>query len=695
VTELTLIFVFQASGILLSLALARLPSPHAALGSVRRICAAVERAASSFLARAAVRLAIAVALGALLAAGVGLAAGKPALAALAALAVCFGAALAGVSTWVAATLFARSSGPALAAAERRFDSTLVTSFTPAGAAGVLAQALGALGALALYFVEARVRAAAGDSASETASALPAYWLGAGLSAFIAEGAAGTYRSAAEGGLAAAARDRALTAWDPRNPALVSGLVGETLGAGARAALLTATSAGATAVMLVLSTQLTAVPHEQLRVAALPIVLLAFGLIASATGVWVARPLEAEGAGPALLRGQASATAIWLLGLAGACYWLVPSGFVGLVGAGALGLAASVLVTYALLAVSQRTSPIARDVADGLRAGSSAATVGSLAGGLAFAGAALALGGAAALGAQAAGHGSSLAHGAALGLIVALAGALALAPYAFAVDSLAGAAATARAVGSVCGADADTARRVARLAESTELPAGLARAALFLGASLAALAACLSPRAAGAATAAEATPATALLGCLALFGAACLLVQAALVARRAARAAREVTLEVERQLASAPPGTRETGDNGVTSYRACEELCGRLGLAGALPLATVGAALPVVLGIGLVLVYRIGSPRLAADAPAMFVAGVAVTALGAALTVDGAHAVLAAARRASRPEADSATFAASVTGDALLSLLSIAIGPTVCSLALIAASLALLVWPLFP
>jgi hypothetical protein len=681
VTELTLIFVFQASGILLSLALARLPSPHAALGSVRRICAAVERAASSFLARAAVRLAIAVALGALLAAGVGLAAGKPALAALAALAVCFGAALAGVSTWVAATLFARSSGPALAAAERRFDSTLVTSFTPAGAAGVLAQALGALGALALYFVEARVRAAAGDSASETASALPAYWLGAGLSAFIAEGAAGTYRSAAEGGLAAAARDRALTAWDPRNPALVSGLVGETLGAGA--------------VMLVLSTQLTAVPHEQLRVAALPIVLLAFGLIASATGVWVARPLEAEGAGPALLRGQASATAIWLLGLAGACYWLVPSGFVGLVGAGALGLAASVLVTYALLAVSQRTSPIARDVADGLRAGSSAATVGSLAGGLAFAGAALALGGAAALGAQAAGHGSSLAHGAALGLIVALAGALALAPYAFAVDSLAGAAATARAVGSVCGADADTARRVARLAESTELPAGLARAALFLGASLAALAACLSPRAAGAATAAEATPATALLGCLALFGAACLLVQAALVARRAARAAREVTLEVERQLASAPPGTRETGDNGVTSYRACEELCGRLGLAGALPLATVGAALPVVLGIGLVLVYRIGSPRLAADAPAMFVAGVAVTALGAALTVDGAHAVLAAARRASRPEADSATFAASVTGDALLSLLSIAIGPTVCSLALIAASLALLVWPLFP
>jgi hypothetical protein len=187
----------------------------------------------------------------------------------------------------------------------------------------------------------------------------------------------------------------------------------------------------------------------------------------------------------------------------------------------------------------------------------------------------------------------------------------------------------------------------------------------------------------------------LLGWLALLGAGCLLVQVALVVRRSARAARELTLEVERQLASAPPATRESGENGAASYRACEELCGRLGLAGALPLATVGAALPVLLGIGLLLVYRIGSPRLAADASAMFVAGAAVTALGAALTVDGAHAVLAAARRASRPEADSATFAASVTGDALLSLLSNAIGPIVCSLSLIAASLALLVRPLFP
>jgi hypothetical protein len=243
--------------------------------------------------------------------------------------------------------------------------------------------------------------------------------------------------------------------------------------------------------------------------------------------------------------------------------------------------------------------------------------------------------------------------------------------------------------------AEAARRLARLAESSQAPAAVSRALLLWGAVLPALGAGLTRAAGGASGPGVAFAPTALVGWMTILGTGVALVQAGALVLRAARGARESTLEVERQLESLPPGPADASEKGATSYRACEALCGRIGLSAALPLAGIGALGPVVLGIGLFLVYRVNGPRLAADALAMFVAGAAVTALGAALTVDGAHAVLAAARRASRPEGDPATFAASVTGDALLSLLRNAVGPNVCSMALIAASFALLVSPLLP
>ena len=105
--------------------------------------------------------------------------------------------------------------------------------------------------------------------------------------------------------------------------------------------------------------------------------------------------------------------------------------------------------------------------------------------------------------------------------------------------------------------------------------------------------------------------------------------------------------------------------------------------------------PVVLGIALKVVYRESGPRLAAEALATFVAGAAVTALGVALTVDGTRAVLAGARRANRPEGDPATYAASATGDALAEILGSAAGPAACSLALVAAAIALFVKAILP
>ena len=100
--------------------------------------------------------------------------------------------------------------------------------------------------------------------------------------------------------------------------------------------------------------------------------------------------------------------------------------------------------------------------------------------------------------------------------------------------------------------------------------------------------------------------------------------------------------------------------------------------------------PVVLGIALGLVYREGGSPLATAALTTFVVTVAVTGLGAALAVDGARAVLTGARRASRPEAGSATIGASITGDALADIWSNAAGPAASSLCLLVSAVALVI-----
>jgi hypothetical protein len=97
---------------------------------------------------------------------------------------------------------------------------------------------------------------------------------------------------------------------------------------------------------------------------------------------------------------------------------------------------------------------------------------------------------------------------------------------------------------------------------------------------------------------------------------------------------------------------------------------------------------VVLGIGLGLVYRVGGSRLAAAALSTFVATAAVTALGAALAVDGARTVHGGARRLARLERETASKAAPTPEDVLANILGIAAGPAACSQALLLSTFAL-------
>jgi hypothetical protein len=423
-----------------------------------------------------------------------------------------------------------------------------------------------------------------------------------------------------------------------------------------------------------------------------LLLTSFALMASALGLFIARPLEAEDAGAALLRGELGAAAVWCFGLGGGSYWLFPEVWPWMFAAGAAGLFGSALASHALMLGTSRAARAQREVAESLVAGVVPSVATAYAWGLFYAAAALTCLGLSALAAEAAGKASELHGGETLGLLAALAGAQALLPFAFGARALALGAESARGIASMSGADVASSRRIQRVAESSQPLGAIGAVSMSVTFTLAALTVALvghdSVLPASVATASDLTR-----GWVAMLGFVFSLVHIGSAVRRSARGTRELTLELDRQFAVFPKELPDAAAR-LPSYRTSEELASRAGRAGAWWPAVVGLGVPVVLGTGLWLVYRGAGSRFAAEVLATFVVGIAVTALGAALAVDGARAVLAGARRASRPEGDPASFAASVTGDALSELIGSAAGPTACSLALLAASVALTLVSLF-
>jgi K(+)-stimulated pyrophosphate-energized sodium pump len=182
------------------------------------------------------------------------------------------------------------------------------------------------------------------------------------------------------------------------------------------------------------------------------------------------------------------------------------------------------------------------------------------------------------------------------------------------------------------------------------------------------------------------PAVAWSGAL---GAAAVLAYAGGIARAASRGARGIALEVERQLRARPEGVAHF----TPSYRACTELAEKSALERLLAPAVLALLLPLVLGVGLRLLYRASHPGLSAQALAAFVFVSVVTGLGTALAADGARVTLAAARRSVRPGGTGPTSLAALSGDALAGVLGNACGPAAHLLVKGAAITALVVAPL--
>ncbi len=286
------------------------------------------------------------------------------------------------------------------------------------------------------------------------------------------------------------RDAGLEHDDARNPAVVAELVGDHVGASATRIVDGFASARVanTAALIIGAALSAAVPGgDPLLLLALPLVLRAFGVIASAFGLFLVRSDEVSSLSHALLRGYLSTAVIALVGLAGTTFWLLGEHFLPVFAAGALGLVSVLLAAHSLAFRLGRRSTTIRDANDGLRIGAGAMIAAGLGAGLETA--LVARGDPRRSGAGQRPHRRAERHAGRRRAVPAgrsRVAALSVAPYVLSVATLGSIADGARGVAAMSNADGELRRRSARLDDASFLGAAVARQYAILSGALSTL-----------------------------------------------------------------------------------------------------------------------------------------------------------------------------------------------------------------
>ncbi|MEO6599297.1 MAG: sodium/proton-translocating pyrophosphatase, partial [Polyangiaceae bacterium] len=620
-TELGLIVGIDVLGLALALLMWRGVSMRdTGSAAMRRLAGAVERAARAFLWQE-YRL-IAVAMFALLvlivAASLSFGPGSgPVTQFGSAFWVASGLLLGALGTtlagYVGTLLAVRGSSRAAAASGSSLDSALSVAMRSAGAASLFCETLSGLSVVSLFGLVFAVQGGFAlpsaqilPLAAHVVLLLPSFVLGSAVSALVLQRGGGAFHAASGvGSDQAGVRDAGLDHDDARNPAVIAELVGDHVGASATHAVdafASASVANVAALIIGAALASSAPSADSLALLALPLVVRAFGVIASGFGLLLVRTEETSSLPFALLRGYLSTAAITLASLGGTTYWLFGEHFLAIFGCGALGMGSVLVAAHTLLLQLGRRSDAMRDGGEGLRTGSGALVSVGLGAGLETAllpssilavSVALSI----VIGAR-----SGLTSGIELGLLVFALAALSVAPFVLSIATFGSIADGARGVANVSGADSELRRRSARLDDAAFLGSAVARQyAVFSGA----LSSLLMAWAIASQGRTSGGPPPSLVTSSALVwsgavGAAVVLWYAGSVARAAVRGAREVSAEVERQLRGFPRdhGVAQVPQGYTPSYKTCVELTTTVSLRRALAPIAAGLASPLLLGIGL-------------------------------------------------------------------------------------------------
>jgi len=232
----------------------------------------------------------------------------------------FGAICSGIAGYVGMFVSIRTNIRTASAARTNLNRGLQIALRGGAVSGLFVVAMSLLGVGGLF----TLLSAFGIAAEKIPFLIVGYGFGASFVALFAQLGGGIYTKAADVGADLVGKVEAgIPEDDPRNPAVIADLVGDNVGdcAGRGADLFESTAAENIGAMIL---GVALYPYFGLQGVLFPLVVRAFGLLASIAGVMVVRTTEEGDPMQALNRGYYLTTVLTAIGFGIGCYWLLTS-----------------------------------------------------------------------------------------------------------------------------------------------------------------------------------------------------------------------------------------------------------------------------------------------------------------------------------------------------------------------------------
>jgi len=273
-----------------------------------------------------------------------------------------GAFCSAISGFIGMYIAVKSNVRCAAGAQKSLTEAVTIALRGGAVSGFLITALSLIGVTAIFF------AFGGGSQPEIAPHLiVGFGFGASFVALFAQLGGGIYTKAADMGADLVGKVEAgIPEDDPRNAAVIADLVGDNVGdcAGRGADLFESTAAENIGAMILGIIAYLATGN--IAWILFPLVVRAFGLIASMIGVLVVRAKEEENAMNALNRGYFVAIALSIVGMAVTIYFMLGNWW--LFGAGVVGIVTSVVIIYITQYYTESRYKPVQEIAEASRTG---------------------------------------------------------------------------------------------------------------------------------------------------------------------------------------------------------------------------------------------------------------------------------------------------------------------------------------
>ncbi len=355
-----------------------------------------------------------------------------------------GAACSVISGYIGMWISIRTNIRTAAAAMTSLNGALQTALRGGAVAGMFVVSLSLLGVAGLFTI---INVLKLTDMSKIPLLIAGYGFGASFVALFAQLGGGIYTKAADVGADLVGKVEAgIPEDDPRNPAVIADLVGDNVGdcAGRGADLFESMAAENIGALILASALFTANPtafdkSKMISVLLYPLVVAAFGLVASMVGVLVVRTKENADPMSALNRGFYVTCVLSLVGFFGASKWLLasetaPQAYLYFFGCGVIGILTSLAFVFITQYYTEYKYRPVKSIADASKTGPATNIIMGIAVGLESTVFPIIVISIAVLASYALGTNSGLAHAGLFGTAVATMGMLGTAGYILAMDT---------------------------------------------------------------------------------------------------------------------------------------------------------------------------------------------------------------------------------------------------------------------